>query len=83
MNHFKDVHGITSSKKKTEVVSRGQKASSNKKSNQIVHYDTRILRRSKPAVSALVVPAVSAKKGSTKHYKCLHLQNQPLISEFM
>ena len=40
-------------------------------------------RRSKPAVSTLVVPAVSAKKGSTKHYQCYHLQNESLISEFV
>ena len=40
-------------------------------------------RRSKPVVSTLVVPAVSAKKGNTKHYKRYHLQNEPLILEFV
>ena len=40
-------------------------------------------RRATASTSSLTRPAISAKKGSTKHYKRFNIDEEPLIGEFM
>ena len=82
-NHLKDVHGIMDSHRRQQLLADAKKLGKPDEGRNIDITIKESFRRATASTSTLTRPAISAKKGSTKHYKRFNIDEEPLIGEFM